>query len=216
VRVPIGSGHWRLLAQRAAFNEQARLLAVADVHYGKGATFRARGVPVPAGSHDDNLLRLTRLIEATRPRTLAVLGDLFHAREALDAAGIDAFRAWRCVHADVEVVLVEGNHDAAAGVPHERLGIRVEREPWDAGGALLAHHPQAHAGRAVLAGHLHPAIRLSGRADRGGVRVPCFWLRDGLALLPAFGEFTGAATIRREAGDRVIAVADDRLFEIPG
>ena len=57
-------------------------------------------------------------------------------------------------------------------------------------------------------------MRLSGRAD-DSVRLPCFWLRDGLAVLPAFGAFTGGARIEREPGDRVVALADDRLYEIP-
>jgi hypothetical protein len=34
-------------------------------------------------------------------------------------------------------------------------------------------------------------------------------------VLPAFGAFTGGATIDREEGDRVIAVADDRIVEVP-
>jgi metallophosphoesterase superfamily enzyme len=47
------------------------------------------------------------------------------------------------------------------------------------------------------------------------LRLPCFWLRDGLIVLPAFGEFTGGVSIAREPGDRVIAIAEQRLFEIP-
>ena len=57
-------------------------------------------------------------------------------------------------------------------------------------------------------------MRLSGRAD-DSVRLPCFWLREGLTVLPAFGSFTGGACIARSPGERVIALADDRLFEIP-
>jgi hypothetical protein len=34
-------------------------------------------------------------------------------------------------------------------------------------------------------------------------------------VLPAFGEFTGGASIEREAGDRVFAVADELLIEVP-
>ncbi len=66
----------------------------------------------------------------------------------------------------------------------------------------------------AFAGHLHPAIRLAGRAD-DSVRLPCFWLRDGLTVLPAFGAFTGGATFDREEGDRVLAVAGDRVVNVP-
>ncbi len=81
--------------------------------------------------------------------------------------------------------------------------------------ALLCHHPQQHDDGFVIAGHLHPAVRLSGRGD-DSLRLPCFWWRERLAILPAFGEFTGGATIARETGDRVVAVAERRLYEIPG
>jgi metallophosphoesterase superfamily enzyme len=78
----------------------------------------------------------------------------------------------------------------------------------------LCHHPQFVPGPHALAGHLHPAVRIGGRAD-DSVRLPCFWLREGLAVLPAFGSFTGGARFDREPGDRVVALAEDRLYEIP-
>ncbi len=34
-------------------------------------------------------------------------------------------------------------------------------------------------------------------------------------MLPAFGAFTGGARIEREPGDRVLALAEGRLYEIP-
>ena len=34
-------------------------------------------------------------------------------------------------------------------------------------------------------------------------------------MLPAFGAFTGGATIEREEGDRVLAVAGDRIVNVP-
>ncbi|TXD50975.1 DEAD/DEAH box helicase, partial [Ralstonia sp. TCR112] len=39
-----------LLPERALWWPVQRMLMVADAHFGKAATFRARGVPVPAGS----------------------------------------------------------------------------------------------------------------------------------------------------------------------
>ncbi len=208
------AGGWRLLAQRAALIESSASLVVADAHFGKAAAFRARGVPVPRGTTGDNLARLAELIERVQARRLVLLGDLFHARESHARPTLDAMRAWRQRHAALEIVLVEGNHDRHAGAPPIELGIRVEAEPWRSDSFAFCHHPQRIAGETVVAGHLHPCVRLNGRADQS-VRLPCFWLRDGLVVLPAFGEFTGGTTIAREDGDRVVAIADDRLFEIP-
>ena len=214
MRLSWAGAHWQLLPDRALLAEESATLIVADAHFGKAATFRARGVPVPHGTTARNLDRLTALVQATRAQGLVFLGDLFHAREAHARETIAAMTAWREAHAKLDVVLVEGNHDRSAGAVPAALEIRVVQEPWPLGAALLCHHPQQHDGGFVIAGHLHPAVRLSGRgAD--SLRLPCFWWRERLAILPAFGEFTGGATIAREVGDRVVAVAERRLYEIP-
>lgn len=207
-----------LLAQRAVLLPQAPTAApallVADVHFGKDATFRARGIPVPQGSAAGDLARLSALLAATAARTLVFLGDLLHAREAQQAALQSQLAHWRGQHAGVDMLLVEGNHDRHAGAPAAAAGIRVVHEPFAWDGLALCHHPQRVAGAHVLAGHLHPCVRLTGRAnDR--LRLPCFWLQPGLTILPSFGEFTGGASIGRSEGDRVVAVAEDRLYELP-
>ena len=211
--VTIGKGHWDL-EQRAAYFRERRWLVIADVHFGKAATFRARGIPVPRGTTHDNLRRIDMLIDRFDPLAVIVLGDFFHAREAHAPDTLEALHAWRERRTALELVLVEGNHDRAAGALPGGLRIDCVPEPWRVGGYAFCHLPQFVDGADVLAGHLHPAIRVSGRVD-DGVRLPCYWLRAGLAILPAFGDFTGGARIEREAGDRVIALADDRLFEVP-
>jgi DNA ligase-associated metallophosphoesterase len=189
-------------------------LVVADAHFGKAATFRARGVPVPGGTTQATLARLDALIEAVRPARLVFLGDLLHAREAQAAETMRQLETWRGRHAALPMTLVEGNHDRHAGAPPPALRIDPAGEPWHADGVALCHHPQRVQRAAAVAGHLHPCVRLRGAAG-DALRLPCFWQRDGLLVLPAFGEFTGGASIEREAGDRVFAVADELLIEVP-
>jgi DNA ligase-associated metallophosphoesterase len=215
VQVRCGGATVALLADGAAFLETRRWLVVADVHFGKAAAFRAAGVPVPHGTTQETLARLDAAVARTRPAAVVFLGDLFHAPESHARATLETLRRWRADNPALEMVLVEGNHDRRAGPPPAELGIRCEQEPWRVDGLALCHHPGFVAGAHTLAGHLHPAVRISGRAD-DSVRLPCFWLREGLTVLPAFGSFTGGARIDREVGDRVIALADGRLYEIPG
>lgn len=212
--VTLGGTAWELLAQRAAFWIERRWLVIADAHFGKAAAFRARGVPVPQGTTTENLSRLDALISAVGPQAIVFLGDLFHARESHAPATLAAFHAWRERHHRLDIVLVEGNHDLSAGRPPAGLRIHCETEPWRVGTMAFCHHPQWLPDTAAMAGHLHPAVRLHGRAD-DTVRLPCFWLRERLMVLPAFGSFTGGACIAREPGERVVALTDDRLFEIP-
>lgn len=214
LQVQIGDATWVLSAGRSAFWRQRRWLVVADVHFGKAATFRALGVPVPHGTTADTLARLSELIDRIGPTTIVFLGDLFHAREAHAAATLAALYEWRERYAALDLVLVEGNHDRKAGAPPAALRIRCESDPWQVERFAFCHYPRFVQDASAFAGHLHPAVCLRGRAD-ASVRLPCFWLRDGLTVLPAFGAFTGGATIDREQGDRVIAVAEDRIVEVP-
>ena len=48
-----------LLPQRAVYWPRAGALIVADVHFGKAATFRAGGIPVPGGTTAEMLRRLS-------------------------------------------------------------------------------------------------------------------------------------------------------------
>ncbi len=65
-----------------------------------------------------------------------------------------------------------------------------------------------------LAGHLHPAVRLWGRGG-ASVRLPCFRIGASQMVLPAFGDFTGGATIVRTAGERIFAIAPPTVIELP-
>ncbi|QHI99113.1 ligase-associated DNA damage response endonuclease PdeM [Xylophilus rhododendri] len=189
-------------------------LFVADLHIGKAAVFRARGLPVPSGTTRINLDRLSSLLSRHAARRLVVLGDFLHARESRTPSVLTALQAWRLAHAAVEMVLVRGNHDSHAGDPPASLGIAVVDEPWSAGPFACCHHPQLQPGRHVLAGHVHPAVRLRG-TGRDALRLPCFSTGAGLTLLPAFGDFTGSHVLAPETGRLLFAVGGGRVWPVP-
>ena len=205
-----------LLPQRAVWREDTRVLFVADVHLGKAAAFRAAGLPVPAGTTRENLARLDALIEALQPRRLVVLGDLFHARAAYREATLREVAAWRARRAHLAVTLVAGNHDASAGAPPASLGLELVDEPFALDGLELRHlpHDDDAEGPPILAGHIHPAARLSGPAH-DSLRLPCFVLRGRQAILPAFGEFTGGSLAQADAVTALCLVAGDRFVHVP-
>ena len=220
--VTLGNVALHLLPDRAAWLDEARALLVADVHLGKAETFRRHGVPVPDGVGDATLARLSALIEATLPQRLIVLGDLLHGPQAHRPAVIDSLTRWRDRHAGVDVALVRGNHDDRAGDPPARCGIQMLDEPMSLAGCGLRHTPLprgtgvgAAAGLAgpTVAGHLHPAYRLRGRADR--LRLACWWRYDDTLVLPAFGGFTGGHDIEPAPGDGVFVSDGERVHAVP-
>lgn len=216
--VEIGGAALRLLPERAVYFAAVGALLVADVHLGKAHSFRRLGVPVPEGTTEGTLARLARAIEVTGARHVVVLGDLLHAALATATSRGEATRSavasWRRARPALRFTLVRGNHDARAGDPPAEWGVAVVDEPWPLGPFTLRHEPRADdAGRYVLAGHVHPALHLSGRGP-GRVRLPCFHFGARVGVLPAFGEFTGGVGVRTAPGDRLFAVADDEVREV--
>lgn len=200
-----------LLPERALWWPAQRMLMVADAHFGKAATFRARGVPVPAGSTAQAVARLDAMLARLPVAHIAWLGDLLHAREAIAAA--DALAAWRARHAEIACTLIRGNHDRHAGDPPAHLDFNVVEEPWTLGPFALCHEPQTVAGHYVIAGHVHPGVILSGRG-RDRLRLPCFRFGQSCALLPAFGEFTGLWTAPVNPGETLYGIADHKVWRL--
>ncbi|MCC7701142.1 ligase-associated DNA damage response endonuclease PdeM [Janthinobacterium sp. GW460P] len=202
-----------LLAHKAGYWPARRILIIADIHFGKAAAFRALGVPVPRGTTTQNLLALDALLASYACEEIVFLGDFLHARAAHAPATLAAMLAWRTRHPDVRLTVVRGNHDAHAGDPAAALGIRMVDEPHQVGKLSFCHHPDTVASGYVLAGHVHPVFHL--RADRGGLRLPCFLLGRERAILPSFGAFTGGHAVRPGAGERVYVTADAAIFPLP-
>ena len=199
--------------ERALHWPSAKALFVADVHLGKAASFRAGGVPLPRGSTQSDLGRLGALLARTRAERLVVLGDFLHARAGRVAALDASFKAWRATHASAQMVLVRGNHDDRAGDPPPEWGVDVVTEPHLMAPFIACHVPTTPPTGYALCGHIHPGVFLRGIAD--AERLPCFVLGQKRAILPAFGSFTGLATVAAAPGERLVAIAGSRLFPLP-
>jgi DNA ligase-associated metallophosphoesterase len=202
-----------LLPERAVYWPARQALLIADAHFGKAASFRAHGVPVPRGTTTDNLDRIDAVLARYPVRQIIFLGDFLHHRKGRADATLAALGAWRGQHPDLELMLVRGNHDGHAGDPPRDLRVKAVAEPYRLDPFVLCHEPSEAKRGFALSGHLHPAIVLRGRADER-VRLPCFWFAPEYAVLPAFGSFTGSYLIQRQPGDQVFVVADEHVIPV--
>lgn len=202
-----------LLPDRAVWLPDDRTLLIADVHLGKAASFRARGVPVPEGVTQRDLNRVSTHLERTGAERLIVLGDLIHDDAALRARTREAVVAWRGGWAGVSVDLVVGNHDRRVE-SCEPLGVRVlgpgVRLEGNSGACIdLTHEPPAGAAaRPTFCGHLHPVVSVGGARTAARVRTACFWFDGMTAILPAFGSFTGGRSMAMRGDEQVFAAGD--------
>ncbi len=215
----VRAGALKLLPERAAFAPAAKTLFVADLHLGKAATFRALGAPAPTGVSEETLRRLAELIDATKPEHMVVLGDFTHARAAMTPGLFDSLCAWRARWSSLAFTIVLGNHDRGAERAYSECGFSSARAPALLAGIECRHHPieGAHStGPLVLAGHLHPVVRLNG-PGRDSLRAPCFVVGKRQIVLPAFGEFVGGSLVTPCDDERVLIATTRGVFDVtPG
>jgi putative SbcD/Mre11-related phosphoesterase len=160
----------------ALFHEQARWLAVADLHFGYELSQRAAGHLFPLWGMQSIEARLLDLLGDYQPAHLVLLGDLVHNR----AGAHELARLLDTLRACCPVVLIAGNHDRYLG--HIEL-----LESWGSDGFIFHHgHCETDGGDAVqVIGHHHPAGVMR---DGAGLRLklPAFVQRNRCWVMPAF------------------------------
>jgi len=201
--------HWHLSPQRAIFWEEEQALILSDLHLGKAAHFRKAGIAVPAGIVQEDLFRLQQLITHYLPGRIIIVGDMFHSRENNE---VQYFRLWRQQFPQIIFDLVKGNHDIMAEEVYEQLEIRVHPS-LTLRNIHFIHEPceDNNGFDYTFSGHLHPAFVMHG-AGRQRLRLSCFYFGRHCGILPAFGHFTGSATLDPDEHDPVFVIAGKSII----
>ena len=199
-------------AQRALLWPRTRTAFLADLHLGKSDIFRRAGIPIPEGHDATDLQRIDALVRRYDLARIVVLGDFLHGRSEASAAYAKLFAQWRETRNDLEVIVIAGNHDRFEAFS-DAWNVSWVREGERVGPFVCRHHPEPSPEGFVLAGHVHPVMFLYGSA-RERVRMPILWLRNGLAVLPSFGSFTGGAEVIPSPGDAIYGFAAQRVWKV--
>ena len=199
-QTPCGSLRTRLMAAEvmlrasgALWLEADRALVVADLHLEKGSSYAARGQMLPPYDTRETLRRLAAEVAALAPAVVVLLGDTFHDRRSEERLAAEDAEALRELARGRTLVWVVGNHDADG--PQALPGETADELSML--GLTFRHEPQAGLRPGEVAGHLHPAARVT--ASRGSVRRRCFITDGERAILPAFGAYAGGLNVRDEA-----------------
>lgn len=200
---------FQLLPDKAVYVPDLDLLLVADVHLGKSEAFQSMGIPISNRVNQDTLNRLQNLCDRFSPKTLIVLGDLFHSPRGLDDAILQSWVHFtKTCGATVQVIL--GNHDRAIAPLLHSSDIPFYTHPIEYPGLVLSHEPADIPNCVNLCGHIHPCLLLKTRLDT--LRLPCFFLEPPHRLiLPSFGSFTGGHGVRLKPGAIAYAVAEEEI-----
>ena len=178
----------------ALYAPDVRALLVADLHLEKGTSLARRGVHLPPYDTRESLLQLRAALDAVKPERLIFLGDSFHdgeARERIDAADLALLRG---ITSTADTVWITGNHDPS---PPQDIGGTILAE-MTLGAISLRHQPKRlEDSESEISGHLHPAAAVHSRGRR--IRCRCFIADHRRLIMPAFGSYTGALSVRSEA-----------------
>lgn len=196
----------QLLADRALYWPERRLLVIADPHLGKGDIFRSHGIAVPSGGTGHDLARLDRLLALTGAEGLLILGDVLHGARGR-MRWLQDWRRFLGRWPRLAVSAVAGNHDRA--LSSTPLGLQQLGEVWQVEGLHFCHDV-ATAPAPAVGGHLHPVLRLPGEPRR----APVFWLQPQRLVLPSFSAFTGGWQVDPEQGDRLVACNGEQLLAL--
>jgi metallophosphoesterase superfamily enzyme len=120
---------------------------------------------------------------------------------------------WRCRHMRVELLLAPGNHDLRSGDPPAQFRFDHVATEIVLGSFIFTHKPRLNSSFYGIAGHLHPAVTITGKGNLKET-LPCFCFGPRAAMLPAFGSFTGTQVIRPTTEDRIYVVAGDEVVEM--
>lgn len=166
-----------------------RTLIVADLHLEKASAHAARGRMLPPYDTRDTLHRLAEIVDRYDPRCIIALGDSLHDGDAATRMSEADRRALDIIQEGREWIWIAGNHDPV--IATSLGGVVVER--LDIGGLRFVHAPRETRVTHEIAGHLHPAARLSLYGYT--IRRPCFVGNGRRLVLPAFGTFTGGLNV---------------------
>lgn len=201
----------RLLHQKAIYWVEQQTLLLSDLHIGKISHFRKAGIAVPQQALYQNFQVLDQIMAQHEVKRVVCIGDLFHSDINKEW---ERFCDWRHQYQHIEMCVVLGNHDKLPKSCYQDAILATHTElmipPF-----VFAHHPrdQFETDEYVISGHVHPVIRLSGKANQH-LKFPCFYFGSQQAILPSFGYFTGGYAIQPVKGDRVIAVVENTLIAI--
>lgn len=166
-----------------------RALIIADMHLEKGSAFAMHGQLLPPYDTRDTLDRLAHVIDRYQAETVIALGDSFHDALGPSRMHADDLARLRMMQDHCEWIWITGNHD-----PEKtgHLGGHVLNEIV-VEGIHLRHEPGPTRATHEIAGHLHPAAKVT--LNGLTLRRPCF-VGNGLRLvLPAFGSYAGGLNV---------------------
>ncbi len=214
MKITIHNHDFVLTPEKALVWPARSILAVADLHLGREATFQKRGLWLPSGSEKSDLEKLHRLVEMHAIRHIVFLGDLIHSKKG---AVPEVFE--QLLHlqksSGAELYAVGGNHDRhLSEVWNSYFSKNQMQDEFVFDNFIFAHEPPSKKIKGAFhwCGHLHPRVVLG----RGGesIKLPAYIVEKTIGVLPAFSSLAAGQTCERKPGRTRYACLTDRVIPV--
>ncbi|MFM2386024.1 MAG: ligase-associated damage response endonuclease PdeM [Bacteroidota bacterium] len=207
--IVFGGETLQLLPEKVILWPSQHSLLVADLHFGKSAHFRSKGIALPQTPEMQDLDKLGEIIAATQAKQVLFLGDLFHSRHTFMVEPLAAFMK---KNADTKFILIEGNHDVLHSKTYASMQLEVQKQ-MQIGDITLTHEPQESPQGYNICGHIHPGIRVS-TAPRQSMKLPCFAVSKNQIIMPAFGSLTGLFELKRQSSVQFMGIVGRQVLAV--
>lgn len=202
--------------RRALWLGRARLLVVADLHWGYAASHRLTGNLLPAWGDEELAGRLGELISTYQPAEVIWLGDSLHTLAGREPA--ENFLR----NAAVSTTIVSGNHDR-----RWRRDVGQGRAPQVSSelpaslmrAGFFFHHGHltlpTPVGCVEVTGHHHPALSWNDGAG-GRWKLPALVVSARRLILPAFSPWAAGSPWNQMLGEdeTLFAISPKRIFAV--
>lgn len=189
-----------LLPSRSLHWPSRNIVVVADLHLGRIVPRAPKVIEYV----EESMQRLARVLQQTHARKLVFLGDVFHMRNNYHHDVVQTFAQWRSQFADIEMVLIRGNHERAMGDPPAHLHLDCRDPGYHEAGVTFLHEPR-QMDTFTMCAHLHPCLLVP--TERAlATTVPCFVWNSDYLYMPAFEDTMPGRVISRRTNEQYACI----------
>lgn len=195
---------WVLDSRRVLLLPSAKILFVADLHFGYYATLRSQGSYLPTYDREVVVPVLVDLVSTYNDYHWVVVGDLKHSHEHWDHLNRDErqelLKSLQPLQQVSQLTVLVGNHDKGVAEVLRECGVVAEVQQRYEGGGIAATHalpPDQTNCPLLLVGHVHPVFQ-----PPRFPRMPVFAFGQHHILLPAFNPVAGGYPVWKVYADQ--------------
>ena len=164
-----------------------QIAIIADLHLEKGSSFGPSGQFLPPYDSEETLNKIFKTIKNHKIKTIILLGDTFHDKNAFDRMSEKVFILFKSLIEKYEVIFILGNHENKLKI--DNINFLNEYVIDD----IHFIHQALQTSIFQISGHFHPVASVKSSIKK--ITAKCLLHTNNHIILPSFGQYTGGLNI---------------------